>query len=172
MDCKESVKCIKFLLHSYKYINIITFKLLYQSKYFRNITRSVSGEPAAPGVWPLGNISSALQRVAHARHANINLSNWWATAGAPAPATLRTNRITDSSECLIYFPLLKFVFQSYILGCVKEKISWKKKAKFYYRVQQIIRTVSKSERPSYVNTLFIYTRNVYSLCGLFAYYSN
>lgn len=25
MDCKEIVKCIKFLLHPYKYINIIMF---------------------------------------------------------------------------------------------------------------------------------------------------
>lgn len=38
MDCNEIVKCIKFLLYPYKYINIIMFiRLLYQSKYFRDI---------------------------------------------------------------------------------------------------------------------------------------
>lgn len=37
MDCKETVKCIFFLLHPYKYINIIMFTLLHQSKYFCGI---------------------------------------------------------------------------------------------------------------------------------------
>lgn len=37
MDCKETVKCINFLLHPYKYINIIMFTLLHQSKYFCGI---------------------------------------------------------------------------------------------------------------------------------------
>lgn len=42
MDFKESVKCIKFLLHSYKYINIIMFiTITYQSKYFRDIIQMV-----------------------------------------------------------------------------------------------------------------------------------
>lgn len=57
MDCKETVKCIKFLLHTYKYINIIMFvTYLYQSKYFRSIIYELTDEPVwiyCVGIWIL-----------------------------------------------------------------------------------------------------------------------
>lgn len=57
MDCKETVKCIKFLLHTYKYINIIMFvTYIYQSKYFRSIIYELTDEPVwiyCVGIWIL-----------------------------------------------------------------------------------------------------------------------